>query len=421
MGRRPLGPGEFGSITVAARPNRDGKPNYEARCRYRNDDGTYTRPSGYGQTQTAARRDLLARLDHLGEQQRTLTRETPVPVLLEEWLRAVADSARLAVNTKRLYALSARQVVAPRLAALRVREVTPRRVNDILKAIAAESPASAKTARTVLTQAFDLAVRDELVHVSPVRGLEQIKVPQHKARDLSPDVEAELLDALRSDQRAVDLDLPDLVDFMLATACRVGEALAVRRGVGEDGLPLLDLEAGTVEINATIVRVGGVRRRNRLQARQAAGTLNRDDAAELAAMDTLPPGLWLQPRPKSAAGWRRLALPPWAVDMLHRRDQELRFQAREAVLFPAPSSPSLRDPANVHRDFREVFDRLGYGWIKGRHIFRKTVLTRLLEAGVPPNVVAEQAGHSRASMTLDVYAGRPVVCAAAATVLDRSV
>jgi hypothetical protein len=60
---------------------------------------------------------------------------------------------------------------------------------------------------------------------------------------------------LRSNDRAAALDLPDLVDWMLATGCRIGEALAVRHGPNPDGKPLLDLQANTWEVNATIVRV----------------------------------------------------------------------------------------------------------------------------------------------------------------------
>ena len=47
---------------------------------------------------------------------------------------------------------------------------------------------------------------------------------------------------LRAHVRAGDLDLPDLIDFMLGTGVRIGEALAVRRGTNADGEPLLDLD-----------------------------------------------------------------------------------------------------------------------------------------------------------------------------------
>jgi integrase len=52
-------------------------------------------------------------------------------------------------------------------------------------------------------------------------------------------------------------------------------------------------------------------------------------------------------------------------------------------------------------------------------VFRKTVATRLDEAGFTPRKLADQLGHANPSMTLDVYFGRQVVSAAAAGVLDR--
>ena len=66
-----------------------------------------------------------------------------------------------------------------------------------------------------------------------------------------------LIELFRTSERAAELDLPDLVDWMLATGCRIGEALALRYGTNGDGKPILDLEAGTWEANATVVRVPG--------------------------------------------------------------------------------------------------------------------------------------------------------------------
>ena len=60
-----------------------------------------------------------------------------------------------------------------------------------------------------------------------------------------------------------------------------------------------------------------------------------------------------------------------------------------------------------------------WSWVTS-HTFRKTVATRLDEAGFTPRQVADQLGHANPSMTLDVYFGRQVVSAAAAEVLDRS-
>jgi integrase len=182
----------------------------------------------------------------------------------------------------------------------------------------------------------------------------------------------------RSSERAIALDLPDLIDWMLATGCRTGEALALRYGTNGDGRPILDLDARTWEVNATVVRVDGA-------------------------------GLTLQPRPKTNAGWRVIALPDFAVRMLERRRAVARRPAD--VVFAPPLTGSLRDPTNVSGDLRQLLDsfeceacrRTGnqlqedgscvagpgerrvrcaegpWSWVTS-HSFRKTVATRL-EAG----------------------------------------
>ena len=59
-----------------------------------------------------------------------------------------------------------------------------------------------------------------------------------------------------------------------------------------------------------------------------------------------------------------------------------------------------------------------WSWVTS-HTFRKTVATRLDEAGFTPRQVADQLGHANPSMTLDVYFGRQVVSAATAAALDQ--
>ena len=161
-------------------------------------------------------------------------------------------------------------------------------------------------------------------------------------------------------------------------------------------------------------------------------------------------GLTVQPRPKTTAGWRIIALPEFAVRMLEDRRASSLRQTDAEVVFPPPLTGALRDPSNVSGDLRQLLDsfecetcggtgyqldengslRAGAGgrrirceegpwsWVTS-HTFRKTVATRLDEAGLSPRQVADQLGHANPSMTLDVYFGRQVVSAEAARVLNR--
>jgi len=244
---------------------------------------------------------------------------------------------------------------------------------------------------------FDYAVAQDAMQANPARVKVSISRATRKGavRSLTP-AEVDLLtDGLRSDRVAVDADLPDLVEWMLGTGARIGETIAARPSV-------IDLEHGTWEINATLIRARGR-------------------------------GLVVQLRPKTAAGWRVLALPPYCVAMLGRRAGEVRMQPeafqtmndrREVievpgpVTFPAPRASSLRDPRNTNRELREALDRLGFEWVTS-HVFRKTVATRLDDAGMSARQIADVLGHAKPSMTQDVYMGRNVVSSEAARILDR--
>ena len=64
-----------------------------------------------------------------------------------------------------------------------------------------------------------------------------------------------------------------------------------------------------------------------------------------------------------------------------------------------------RDRSNVGKVFRTVRGGSEFEWVK-THTFRKTVATLLDESGASARMIADQLGHSRVSMTQDVYLGR---------------
>lgn len=385
-GRPALDAGTYGKIKVSG----DRQP-YKARARYRDRDGVTRTVARFGQTKDEARRRLRAALtdrahaaDHGG-----LTPHSTIADLSTAWL-ASDDVTGLAVNSRAAYQSVTDNHVLPQLRGLRLEEIRPRDLNDTLtKVRAASGPGAAKLTKAVLSGMCKLAVSYEAMPTNPMRDAISIRGGSRKPprRALTVADETTLCDLLRSDQAAIDLDLPDLVDWLFGTGCRIGEALAARDGFNGDGEPLLDLDAGTWEVNATLVRIAGH-------------------------------GLVIQERTKSDAGWRRITLPDHLVQMVRGRRSRLMFRPDVPVLFPSPRARALRDPRNTSRDWREVRARLGYGWVNF-HKARATVASRLLAAGIDPARVADHMGHARASMTLDYYAGRNVVCADAARVLAR--
>ena len=55
--------------------------------------------------------------------------------------------------------------------------------------------------------------------------------------------------------------------------------------------------------------------------------------------------------------------------------------------------------------FRQVRAGSDFEWVK-THTYRKTVATLLDQSGASARMIADQLGHSRVSMTQDVYLGR---------------
>ena len=119
---------------------------------------------------------------------------------------------------------------------------------------------------------------------------------------------------------------------------------------------------------------------------------------------------------KSRAGERTLPLPETAVAMLRRR---FMTGARlDQPLFPDVLG-GFRDPANVRRELRDARGTEALAWITS-HSFRKTAATILDEAALSARLVADQLGHSRPSMTQDVYMGRRAVDSQAAVALEAA-
>ncbi len=178
---------------------------------------------------------------------------------------------------------------------------------------------------------------------------------------------------LSEDMKARGRDLPGLVAFLVATGLRIGEACAV-------SWPDVDLDAGTVTVRGTVLRVKGQ-------------------------------GLVIS-RPKSAAGERVLELPSWCVQLLRQRGPS------SGPVFPASRSRKLRDPNNTRRDLREALLAMDMPGITS-HAFRKTVATLMDEAGLSARSAADQLGHAKPSVTQDIDFGRNRRATGAARVLEQ--
>ena len=161
----------------------------------------------------------------------------------------------------------------------------------------------------------------------------------------------------------MERDLLDLSAFLLATGLRIGEALAVTWSE-------VDFDTATSAVSSTLIRVTG------------RGLIRKGT--------------------KSEAGQRRLRLPVWCVTMLQRRAQTLYDPERPVF---GTIDGDFRDPRNVSRFLKEAREAVGLDWVTA-HAWRQTTATVLDEMGATGRMIADQLGHTRVSMSLDVYLGR---------------
>lgn len=414
MGRPPLPLGTAGKVNTFLMP--DG--SWRARCNFRDFDGVTRSVARYAADEDKARRALA---EHLRERNyrgpKLISASMRVSELLAEWLERVDEDAGLAIGTRQHYHKISATYVAPALGGYRVCEVDVPAVDHALRTIAKSRGYSiAKSSRTVLMGALGLATSMGALKTNPVRDVGRLRGnPRKQPRALEPDDITDLIDRVRASARAADLDLPDLVEHLLYTGARIGEALACRA----ETLRLTETADGDFEgawlVDSTVVRVKGS-------------------------------GLIIQSKPKTESSRRLLVLPPGCVQMHLRRRTELRLPGPQGVVFASPFRKTLRDPSNVAGDLREMLRHLycltcdgsgyeqrapgqlrrvcraegddRYDWVVF-HTFRKTVATMFDVAGRSAREAAGQLGHANTAMTQKVYFDTRIASGAARTVLDR--
>ncbi|MBP2414253.1 integrase [Arthrobacter stackebrandtii] len=160
-------------------------------------------------------------------------------------------------------------------------------------------------------------------------------------------------------------DILDVVDIMLATGARIGEALAISWTDVD-----LEAEKPTVTINGTVIKVKGAH------------------------------GLRIQDHPKSSNSRQRYFLPTFAVEMMRRRQANTVLQNDLGLVFPS-TVLTIRDPNGFRKQWRECRESLGYDWVTP-HTFRKSVGTILANTqGIA--AATAQLGHSNEKITSKHY------------------
>lgn len=387
MARPPLEVGKVGATTETQLPN----GRWLVQGRLRAPSGATVKVKGSGATRTAARDAFQARV-HLrmkGAGSRGITPTTRVAVLLTRWLeeRVNDPDDQLADRSVDEY----RRVIEflkPRLGALRIAELDPGLVDDLLKEIRRSTPGRAKQCRTVLNQACSWAVRRNAIPTNPVHDLTpMVGLRKKRTKALDADQRARLRAAVAAWQagdKRRSSDIANILELMLATGARIGEVLALR------------WEDADFTTTPVTVWLSGT------ETWDTATGHHRQEGRKGHAADA-----------DADHGRHPVALPKWAADRL----LELRVDAgANSLVFPSRAG-TLRSQHNVRRSLREALVGTEFEKAITPHTLRATVASVVARAsGV--QAAADQLGHAETTTTERHYIARKSVAVNNTQVLD---
>lgn len=376
----PLGLGEHGQVSVIPAPARG---YYSAYVSYRDWSGRTHRIKRNARSKAEASRRVMAAVQEALDvgTHRSLTKATRFEDGWRNWFATfeeLVERGRRSPTTRDLYRHVSDRLILPALGQLRLGEITTPLTDQFVQQVLRDKgPATAKLCRSVLSGVCGWLVRQGVLGSNPVRDLTPIEVGDARkaARAFTVDEVTAWLKALDESEYARRHDLPELARFMLATGLRIGEAVGVTWAD-------VDLDAGSIQVERTIAPVKGE-------------------------------GL-VAKRVKSATSERSLLIPQWCVEMLKAR--RVRLGAFDGPVFPNTIG-GWRDRGNVGKAIRKVRAEAGFEWVT-THTYRKTVATMLDQSGASARAIADQLGHSRVSMTQDVYLGRRIANTGNVTALE---
>ena len=321
-----------------------------------------TRTDGFPDYDAAerARTKWLAEIDEgLAVKETSLT----LAALAERWLD---EEAALRVRLKTIEGyrdIVTRHIIKAKLGRRPAAALTPSDVASFRTALVRDSGArTAELSLQLLKQMLAWGVDVELLRRNVAAGVKLPRVTREERQALSGEEIARLLASAAGDPYS------PLWQLFLATGFRRGEALGLR---WRD----MDERAGTLAVRQTVVSLSG------------------------------KPVIQ---KPKSAAARRVIDVDRRTLELLatHREQQHARKRQRpmwvEHDLIFTTGDGAPMAPGNVSRQFQTLCRAAR---ITGRtvHDLRHTHATHLLLSGVPVSVVSRRLGHSKTSITLDIY------------------
>jgi len=348
------------------------------------DNGRKKRKIVYGRTPKEVENRIRGLLNDLASGAPPPSRSPQLGQFLQRWLTAVRPSLRPATYVS--YEGVARLHITPRIGRITLDKLTVDHVAGMIADLQASDRLSNRSVMYVLLilrNALNKAMRWGLVGRNVASLADGPRVEQREARVLSPDETMRLLAAAKGEP------IETLVVLSVSTGLRMGEALGLQ-------WTNVDLNRRQIRIDKSLHRVTG-------QGQVLAET-------------------------KTRRSRRTIVLPVMTAESLreHRGQQDKQRRAaakgwqKSDFVFTTLSGRPF-DPRNVQRMFRRVVRKARLPRMRF-HDLRHLCASLLLAQHTDPRVIMETLGHSRISVTMDMYAHvMSTLKHDAADAMDRSI
>ncbi|MDD0858022.1 hypothetical protein NHF46_10055 [Arthrobacter alpinus] len=237
------------------------KPKFwRARAKFRSFDGVIRRYEAWGPTGPKAEAALIHKLTPLNPVNvDEIGPEMQLRELSRIWWAEFEDFGR-AANTSKRYRELLDAHILPGTGELTIREVNVNSLDRFLKTIRTNSGAATATmCKTILSGMLSLATRHGAISADPLREVAKIPIVTKEVRALTLEEVIALRKGVYAWQQPTgrpnglhEKDILDVVDIMLATGARIGEALAIHWSEVD-----LEAEKPTETVNGTVIKVKG--------------------------------------------------------------------------------------------------------------------------------------------------------------------
>lgn len=279
---------------------------------------------------------------------------------LDYWLENIIKPER-ADNTYESYGLSIKNYLSSRLGGVLLSKLKPLQIQSMFSDLAKEGKGSRtrENCYIVLNSALNKAIQLGLISANPCTPIDK---PKYTPGEMFPFTMEEYKTILKETK---DEPYHALIVLALTMGFRFGELAGLK-------WENVDFKERTIHIKQQLIEIKG--------------------------------GLKLK-EPKSKSSIRTVDMPDKAYEVLldHKKEQLKSDYTDSKFVFLAPDGTMLRRTNFMRRVWKE---RLKDAKIKHRgfHHTRHFFATEALSAGVPIPVVSKILGHSKVSVTLDVYA-----------------